>query len=45
LNKWVNNAYEKTNALLIKILFEKFKFIGHCNSIRKYLLMGQGDFM
>ncbi len=27
------------------ILFKKYKFEGHCNSIRKYLLMGQGDFM
>lgn len=40
LNNWVNNAYEVTNSSLIKILFEKFKFEGHCNSIRKYLLMG-----
>ena len=29
----------------MEILFTKFKFEGHCNSIRKYLLMGQGDFM
>jgi hypothetical protein len=26
-------------------LFTKFSFEEHCNSIRKYLLMGQGDFM
>lgn len=45
LNTWVNHAYEVTNKALIDILFTKFKFEGHCNSIRKYLLMGQGDFM
>lgn len=45
LNTWVNHAYEVTNTALINILFSKFKFEGHCNSIRKYLLMGQGDFM
>jgi gamma-tubulin complex component 3 len=26
-------------------LFQKFQLEGHCNSIRKYLLMAQGDFM
>ena len=45
LNNWVNHAYEVTNSSLIKIMFTKYKFLGHCNSIRKYLLMGQGDFM
>jgi len=45
LNTWVNHAYEITNSALINILFTKFKFEGHCNAIRKYLLMGQGDFM
>ena len=41
----MNHAYEITNSALINILFTKFKFEGHCNAIRKYLLMGQGDFM
>lgn len=45
LNKWVNHAYQVTNHSLVKILFDKFKLEGHCLSIRKYLLMGQGDFM
>jgi gamma-tubulin complex component 3 len=26
-------------------MFTKYKFLGHCSSLRKYLLMGQGDFM
>ena len=45
LRKWVDHAYQVTNQELLKILFLKYKFEGHCSSIRKYLLMGQGDFM
>ena len=45
LKNWVDHAYQVTNRELLKILFEKYRFDGHCNSIRKYLLMGQGDFM
>ena len=45
LSKWVEYAHDITNKALIEILFKKFKLEGHCNSIRKYLLMGQGDFM
>jgi hypothetical protein len=45
LKRWVNHAYEITNRELLNILIHKYKFEGHCNSIRKYLLMAQGDFM
>ena len=45
LKNWVDHAYQVTNQQLLKILFTKYKFEGHCNSIRKYLLMAQGDFM
>ena len=45
LSKWVSHAHEITNKSLIQILFSKFKLEGHATSIRKYLLMGQGDFM
>ncbi len=34
-----------TNEQLLKILFSKYRLEEHCSSIRKYLLMGQGDFM
>ena len=40
LRKWVDHAYQITNQELLKILFQKYKFEGHCSSIRKYLLMG-----
>ena len=39
LGKYIENAHKVTNMALIKILFEKFKLLGHCVSIRKYLLM------
>ena len=45
LKQWVEQAHEKTNKQLLKILFTKFKLEGHCAHIRKYLLMGQGDLM
>lgn len=45
LKNWVDHAYLVTNKQLLAIMFKKYKFEGHCNSIRKYLLMGQGDFM
>ena len=45
LGKWVDEAAYETNHRLIDILFNKYKFFTHCNSIRKYLLLGQGDFI
>lgn len=45
LQRWVDHAYTITNQQLLRILFEKYKFEGHFSSIRKYLLMGQGDFI
>ena len=45
LRKWVDHAYQVTNKELLSILFNKYQFEKHCISIRKYLLMAQGDFM
>lgn len=45
LRHWVDHAYQVTNKALLNILMEKYKFTQHCSSIRKYLLMAQGDFM
>lgn len=44
LSKWVDSAASIANAELVKVLFEKYRFKEHCNSIRKHLLLGQGDF-
>lgn len=40
LKNWVDHAYTVTNQQLLKIMFTKYKFEGHANSIRRYLLMG-----
>ena len=42
---WVEHAYSVTNKQLLHFLFKKFRFLEHCDSIRKYLLLGQGDFL
>lgn len=44
LQKWVDFASHETNARLVRVLFDKYRFKDHCNAIRKYLLLGQGDF-
>ena len=45
MRNWVDQATIMTNKELIEILFHKYKFFEHCNAIRKYLLLGQGDFI
>lgn len=40
LKQWVEQAHQKTNTQLLKILFNKYQLEGHCVHIRKYLLMG-----
>jgi gamma-tubulin complex component 3 len=41
---WIESCSSVTNAKLIGILFDKYRFIEHTNCIRKYLLLAQGDF-
>lgn len=45
LQNWVNHAYKVTNKELIDFLFKKYQFLTHCRALRKYLLLGQGDFI
>ena len=45
LRKWVDRVAEERNRALIEILFEKYRFFDHCEAIRRYLLLGQGDFV
>ena len=42
--KWVSVISKKTNEKLLNILFGKYKLQDHCTSVKKYLLMAQGDF-
>ena len=44
LKRWVSSAAEVTNAQVMRVLFSKYRFKEHCNSIKKYLLLAQGDF-
>ncbi len=41
----IDAAYEETSSALIQILMKKYKLLDHFNSLRRYLLLGQGDFI
>ena len=41
----IDTAYEDTSMTLIQILMKKYKLLDHFNSLRRYLLLGQGDFI
>lgn len=41
----IDSAYIDTSSYLIEILMKKHKLLDHFNSLRRYLLLGQGDFI
>jgi len=41
----VNEAAQDTNARVMRLLLDKFKFPLHCLAFKKYLLLGAGDFI
>ena len=41
----IDKAYKTTMARLIHLMDNKFKFFDHLNALKKYLLLGQGDFI
>lgn len=41
----IDVAYEETSTSLMKILLRKYKLMDHFNAMRRYLLLGQGDFI
>jgi gamma-tubulin complex component 3 len=43
LVKWGEAAAERVNSRLVAVMFDKYRFLGHCDSMRKYLLLAQGD--
>ena len=48
IDKIINNIdiiHKLINKDLVRIIFEKFKFLENFESINKYLLLGQGDMM
>eukprot|EP00026_Physarum_polycephalum_P001520 Phypoly_transcript_01522.p1 GENE.Phypoly_transcript_01522~~Phypoly_transcript_01522.p1 ORF type:complete len:898 (+),score=123.02 Phypoly_transcript_01522:59-2752(+) len=40
----IRDASTRSSKRLIEIMLEKFKFLTHCTAIKRYLLLGQGDF-
>ncbi|KAJ5887974.1 hypothetical protein N7495_008015 [Penicillium taxi] len=41
----IDEAYKTTMARLIHLMDEKFKLFDHLRALKKYLLLGQGDFI
>lgn len=41
----IDVAYIDTSSSLIEILMNKYKLMDHFNALRRYLLLGQGDFI
>ena len=37
--------YTTVSKRLLEILYKQFKFVDHLHAIRRYLLLGQGDFI
>ena len=38
-------TYDSANRRLVSILFDKYKLLTHCRALKRYLLLGQGDFV
>jgi len=41
----VEEVYQVVSKRLLEIFFQKYKFVEHLHAIRRYLLLGQGDFI
>ncbi|MCJ1388935.1 Microtubule-nucleating Tub4p (gamma-tubulin) complex component [Xylographa bjoerkii] len=45
LEAFIDKAYKTTMDRLIYLMDDKFKLFDHLNALKKYLLLGQGDFI
>ncbi|RMX64542.1 hypothetical protein DD238_004838 [Peronospora effusa] len=45
LEKVIGNVSNSTNEYLIRTLMEKYRLLDHCQALKRYLLLGQGDFI
>jgi len=43
IDEWILKIYEATNSQLVTLLFTKYCLLDHYESIRRYLLLGQGE--
>ncbi|KAK1931915.1 Gamma-tubulin complex component 3 [Phytophthora citrophthora] len=41
----IENVSNSTNEYLIRTLTEKYRLLDHCQALKRYLLLGQGDFI
>ncbi|KAJ3331503.1 hypothetical protein HDU76_003008 [Blyttiomyces sp. JEL0837] len=41
----IKKSYEQISGKVLEILYEKYKLIDHFMALKKYLLLGQGDFV
>lgn len=44
LEALVGEAKRRVDRCLRRVLFERYKFGEHCHAVKRYLLLGQGDF-
>ncbi|GMH41519.1 hypothetical protein BSKO_09429 [Bryopsis sp. KO-2023] len=45
LQQLVDEASSLVDQRLIEIMFKKFHFVVHCTAVKRFLLLGQGDFV
>ena len=45
IKDWIQSASAVTSKKLIEVMFKKFKLKGHLIALKKFLLIGQGDFL
>ena len=43
--KMIDTVYKETSMHLLEVLHTKYKFMEHLKAMRRYLLLGQGDFI
>ena len=41
----IDTVYKETSQHLLEVLHTKYKFMDHLKAMRRYLLLGQGDFI
>ena len=45
LGDFIDMVYDNTSKHLLNVLFKRYKFLDHLKAMRRYLLLGQGDFI
>lgn len=45
VSELINKAYREISKMVLQSLNENFKMLTHLEALRKYMLLGQGDFI